>query len=103
MVLPCILFWISFGPKLRLPWKRRQHTRETLLAHRELVRAAGDPAPEAVANIVMVTAQTAPLLFQDATRRPDGERLEGGERGDRRQRGERGDRRERGERGERPG
>lgn len=95
VVLPCVLFWISFGPKLRIPWPPpgRRHSRELMLEHRRAVLAAsaaqaatnqdgifvagfanqglGMPPPE-LQGMMVVTEETAPSLFperrkQDAT------------------------------------
>jgi len=113
MVLPCILFWISFGPRIRTLWQHPSVAKSVMLAHREIVKSFGEGAPEAVSNLMMVDATQAPMLFQERRPRPEqaerggergdrrDERRDGGERGDRRDR-DRGDRNERGERGDRP-
>lgn len=89
IVLPFILIWVSFGPKLRWPWRHRhQHSRDTLLAHCRAVVTRNEPAPDVMSNLVLVDEATAPMLFQE---RSSGHR---GDRGDRdRERG--GDRRDR--------
>lgn len=90
VVLPCLLFWISFGPKLRCPWRFKQHSREIMLAHRDFVKASGAPAPKSVANLVTVDAQTAPMLFTETAKRQKSEK---NDRHDReRERGEKGER-----------
>lgn len=103
MVLPCILFWISFGPRLRTFWQHPAVPKNLMLIHREIVSAADDGPPEALSNLMMVDAQTAPMLFQEVKRpRERSDRADRGERGERPERGDRGDRGERGERGDRP-
>lgn len=87
LVLPCILFWISFGPRLRLPWYRC-HSREKLLAYRDAVAAAQLQAPEALASLMLVDQYSAPKLFvsQDRAERQGrkGDRLGAvGDKGDR--------------------
>lgn len=91
IVLPCLLFWISFGPRLKCPWRWKQHSRDIMLAHWKFVKDAGGPAPKAVENLVMVDAQTAPMLFVDTAKRQKPERSEKTERHER-ERGERSDR-----------
>jgi len=67
VVLPCVLFWVSFGPKIRLPWSFRHcHSRETLLEHRTAVLANGAEVPNSLANLLLVSEETAPLLFQES-------------------------------------
>lgn len=78
IVLPCVLFWISFGTKLRLPWNKAEAaenfiSRDTMLLHHKAVSKAGLPAPEALANIQLVDQQSAPSLFQDRRSRDRGE------------------------------
>jgi len=106
-VLPCVLFWISFGTKLRLPWNKAEAAenfinRDTMLLHHKAVAKAGFPAPEALASIQLVDQQSAPSLFQERRSRDRGEggnreRAGRGRREDReeRPRGEKGERRER--------
>jgi len=67
VVLPCVLFWVSFGPKVWLPWNfRYRHSRGTLLEHRTAVLASGAEVPKTLANLIMVSEETAPLLFQES-------------------------------------
>lgn len=66
-ILPCILFWISFGPKITLPWhsEYRRHSRETLLRQRDVVTSAGAGVPNVLATLLLATEETAPALFQE--------------------------------------
>merc|ERR1719343_1205181 len=66
LVVPCILFWVSFGPRIRIPWPWMgpSHSREVLLKHRQSV-PKGDTPHEALATLKTVDEQTAPSLFQD--------------------------------------
>lgn len=75
MVVPCLLFWISFGPRIsiRWPWIGPQYSREVLLSHRCSVEK--EPPDEALVGMSVVDEQTAPALFQDQkkerTERPE--------------------------------
>lgn len=57
LLLPALLFWFSFGPKLSL--RRGRHTREALLS----LRARGE-APELI-GLRLVGESEAPELFRD--------------------------------------
>mmetsp|Transcript_58391 Transcript_58391/g.173784 ORF Transcript_58391/g.173784 Transcript_58391/m.173784 type:complete len:369 (-) Transcript_58391:989-2095(-) len=87
-VLPCLLFWISFGPSVQLSWpfKGHRHSRQTLLKHRQVVVESGAEMPCTLATLTLVTEETAPLLFQEqrkavekaAEKRNERERERGG-------------------------
>lgn len=93
LVLPCLLLIFTFGHRFRIPWltDRRKYARDLMLQHHRQVAAGGGPAPEEMANIVLVTEDIAPALFQKPPPpKPRGDRERRDERGDRRD--ERGDR-----------
>lgn len=66
LVLPCLLLIFSFGHRFRVPWwsDRHKYARDLMLQHYQQVAAAGGPAPDEMANIVLVTEDIAPALFQ---------------------------------------
>jgi len=70
LVVPCILFWISFGPRINLqwPWTGPSYSKEVLLRHRKAVPKEDNPC-EALATLTMVDEQTAPALFQDKSKK----------------------------------
>jgi len=70
LVVPCILFWISFGPRINLqwPWTGPSYSKEVLLRHRKAVHKEDNPC-EALATLTMVDEQTAPALFQDKSKK----------------------------------
>merc|ERR1719379_266573 len=86
MLLPCVLFWISFGPKVRIPWFSSGHsyTVAELLQHRRAKGVRGSPVPECLASLTLVNEESAPALFQQEKEKAS----KGGNREDRR--GERG-------------
>jgi pentatricopeptide repeat protein len=108
IVLPIILFCIYF--KLQTPKDddrsypgptKNSHPRSRLLSLRKAVE--GEPAPEEVKTITLVTQEDKPELFTTPARRGGRpERGDRGDRGDRRERKERKEPRERKEPKERP-
>lgn len=101
VILPFLLLWVSFGPKLSFPWQhRRRIKRDILLAHRQLVmqeaEQTGAGRPPSMTNLMLVDETTAPTLFQKPEDRPPRERGVGGGKGAGKNR--RDDRRDRGQR-----
>jgi len=66
LLLPGLLFWISFGPKIRLPWPswNRRSRQELLAARGAAVRRDGEK-PQCLSTLMLVTKESAPALFQD--------------------------------------
>lgn len=96
IALPCVLFWITFGPRLELPWlgRGRCHGREVMLLHRRallaLAEASGEKAPDCLRNLRMVDEDSAPQVFKDVRRESDS-RGDTAERRDRKEKAERKD------------
>eukprot|EP00445_Apocalathium_hangoei_P020850 CAMPEP_0203891518 /NCGR_PEP_ID=MMETSP0359-20131031/34792_1 /ASSEMBLY_ACC=CAM_ASM_000338 /TAXON_ID=268821 /ORGANISM="Scrippsiella Hangoei, Strain SHTV-5" /LENGTH=106 /DNA_ID=CAMNT_0050813315 /DNA_START=177 /DNA_END=493 /DNA_ORIENTATION=+ len=66
MVLPCLLFWIGFGPKFRWPFSHQRAYQRADILRLRAASLEGRSCPAALSSLALATERTAPALFQDA-------------------------------------
>jgi len=81
VVVAFVLFWISFRPRLRIPWPtRRRIIRDVILLHRKAPAVIEAPIPDALATLTLADPSTAPMLFEERRGGGRGERADRGDR-----------------------